>query len=76
MKPTMKLRFVEREVTELVDGYQAEKGFEICRKVTRRILQQWWQNPDLFEAFGIGGVAPIGEDGEWRDVPVETEDMK
>lgn len=71
MRPTNKLRFIEREVTEFVDGYTG--GFEICRKVKRRILQQWWQTPDLMETLGIGCIAPITEDGEWRDVPVEVE---
>lgn len=67
MKPTMKLRFIEREITI----HHADCLYASIKTV--RVLQQWWQSPDILEALGIGGVAPISEDGEWRDVPLEIE---
>ena len=67
MKPTNKLRFVEREF------YTDDNGEHFMMPFKRKILQQWWQSPDILEALGIGGVAPISEDGEWRDVPLEIE---
>ncbi len=61
MTPTMKLRFVEREITVPLKG---EPNFAEYRKV--RILQQWWRQSDLY-----GQVT--GMDGEWIDVPLEEE---
>lgn len=61
MTPTNKLRFVEREERHWHDDrtYSA-------RRI--RILQQWWDVEDGdHEDYVIAG-------GEWRDVPVETED--
>jgi len=40
-----------------------ECGEDILKKV--RILQQWWQFDKLYEDERIG---------EWRDVPLETEE--
>ena len=61
MKPTAKLRFVERvEITGEITGS------------TVRILQQWWETNNTIN-LGFGEM-PIGETkGEWRDVPIEKE---
>jgi len=58
MKPTPKLRFVERNVP----SYRGIKIF----------LQQWWETNNTIN-LGFGEL-PIGETkGEWRDVPIEKE---
>lgn len=59
MTPTMKLRFVERKITESFDS--GEPNFAVIR--ITKILQQWWEVPDV----------DIPDCGEWRDVPVEDE---
>ena len=62
MKPTAKLRFVERE-TEL-DPFYVTVGPDGKTKratATYRVLQQWWEHTEW--------NAP----GEWRDVPLENE---
>lgn len=62
MKPTTKLRFVERDVFIFV-----------ATPKTIRILQQWWETNNTIN-LGFGGEIPIGETkGEWRDVPLEEE---
>lgn len=59
MKPTAKLRFVERDVP-MYPGI-------------RMVLQQWWETNNTVN-LGFGGELPIGETkGEWRDVPIEKE---
>lgn len=58
MKPTAKLRFIERVVPTPEYG-------ENTGKIVR-ILQQWWA-PHWIE--GNLGVPK----GEWRDVPLEKE---
>ena len=65
MKPTAKLRFVERKV------YVNEvTALELVKK---NILQQWWETNNTIN-LGFGGDIPIGETkGEWRDVPIEKE---
>lgn len=66
MKPTAKLRFVER-----VDYVQLWGDTDI--KHTALILQQWWEISATIN-LGFGGEMPIGETkGEWRDVPIEKE---
>jgi hypothetical protein len=64
MKPTNKLRFIERTepITETTG-----------RRV--RILQQWWESSNGGTInLGFGGEMPLGKVvGEWRDVPVEVE---
>jgi hypothetical protein len=62
MKPTNKLRFVRRIETHTPQG-----GNPIDKEVT--ILQQWW-SVGLVEAAKNPSRAG---DGEWRDVPLETE---
>ena len=60
MKPTAKLRFVERDVP-------AYRGIRI-------VLQQWWESTSTMN-LGFGGEMPLFEGkGEWRDVPTETEE--
>jgi hypothetical protein len=66
MKPTAKLRFVER-----VDYVQLWGDTDM--KHTALILQQWWETNNTVN-LGFGGELPIGETkGEWRDVPIEKE---
>ena len=67
MKPTNKLRFVERSVPASEHGENTAK--------TARILQQWWESSSMGTMnFGFGGELPLGEvTGEWRDVPIEKE---
>lgn len=66
MKPTAKLRFVER-----VDYVQ--RWGDIDMEHTALILQQWWETNNTVN-LGFGGELPIGETkGEWRDVPIEKE---
>jgi hypothetical protein len=66
MKPTTRLRFVERSQPDY-------PGANTGRIV--RILQQWWETTSMGTMnLGFGGEVPIGEvTGEWRDVPVEKE---
>jgi hypothetical protein len=62
MKPTPKLRFVEREIFVPFQDYK-----DVVQPKTVRILQQWWEgktwNSDKDQIL----------DGEWRDVPLEAE---
>jgi hypothetical protein len=62
MQPTMKLRFVEREILRTVNTYS--DGGMLSERVKVKILQQFWAE---YDAFG----AQIT--GEWRDVPLEVE---
>jgi len=61
MTPTPKLRFVERVIA--VSAYDGEG-----RKV--RVLQQWWAPEDA-----TGNEIRLELRGEWRDVPLEKEDV-
>jgi hypothetical protein len=66
MKPTAKLRFVDR-----VNYVQLWGDTDMEHTV--RILQQWWETNNTVN-LGFGGELPIGETkGEWRDVPIEKE---
>ena len=58
MKPTPKMRFVERKI--YFD--EMEESSQIVRT-----LQQWWED----NSTDIHWVN--GNPGEWRDVPVEKE---
>lgn len=62
MRPTMELRFVEREVTTTYPNY-----FHITETKTVRILQQKWTG-ELHENRAAGKYVD-----EWRDVPIEKE---
>ena len=64
MKPTNRLRFVERE-SRVYNGEVFDQPFKV------KILQQWWRTPVLERTIPeiIDGNA-----GEWRDVPIEVEE--
>lgn len=66
MKPTNKLRFVERTIKRnIMDGDRVVIKDSI---VQVRILQQWWgTDPDCEEDF----MTQVN--GGWRDVPIEEE---
>jgi len=69
MTPTKKLRFVERFHQTGIDGSGVATGVAI------RILQQWWENSMTIN-LGWTGDMPIGlAKGEWRDVPIEKEQV-
>jgi len=76
MKPTNKLRFVERSV-EMHPFYKTtnEKGELVTATQTYRVLQQWWETTPMGTMnLGFGGEIPLGEvTGEWRDIPIEEE---
>jgi hypothetical protein len=69
MKPTAKLRFVQRSVHMGVNG----GGKDVYQIV--RILQQWWETVPMGTVnLGWTGDIPLGEvKGEWRDVPLEAD---
>ena len=58
MKPTNKLRFIQRET-------QIFLGEDTYTYRMIKILQQWWDHEDN------GWAQPVGE---WRDVPMEIEE--
>ncbi len=74
MKPTNKLRFVEREV--LLDPHPMHPASRNTRIL--RILQQWWEDGNTVLAVFLkdneGNVLPSPRRGEWRDVPIEKAD--
>jgi len=76
MKPTNKLRFVERKVP-LHPFYKTVDSDGKLREgvQTYRVLQQWWESSTMGTInIGFGGEMPLGEViGEWRDVPLEEE---
>jgi hypothetical protein len=61
MKPTAKLRFVERLVPAVVHGEPVLKAV--------RTLQQWWEVENSTDALHNNLL-----DGEWRDIPLENEE--
>lgn len=77
MIPTAKLRFVEREEKihpfyRMVDA----NGNMVHAVQTYRVLQQWWEEDVGINLVYDGGVQISEFKGEWRDVPVETEERK
>ena len=66
MKPTNRLRFVERHVYVNKPAYNSDRGV-VCELVKKMILQQWWEERALI------GDQDMTIAGEWRDVPVEKE---
>ena len=62
MKPTNRLRFVEREI-----AVPLERDSSLCVKQKVRILQQY------FIQTGPYGQT-VGQGGAWLDVPLETEE--
>jgi hypothetical protein len=63
MKPTARLRFVEK--TETIEQTAT---YTTGRKV--RVLQQWWEDARRIN-LGFGEVDIAEPTGEWRDVPLE-----
>jgi hypothetical protein len=69
MKPTNRLRFVTRKMVfdafyMMTDG----GGKTVPAQQTIRVLQQWWED-------SVGDIEQgITAFGEWRDVPLETEE--
>lgn len=62
MKPTARLRFVEREVRIPI-----REGIARCEH--HKFLQQWWAfDPDSYTDW------ITKTNGEWRDVPLEKEE--
>ena len=61
-QPTMKLRFVEREILRTVS---VEHGGTLSERVKVKILQQFFAEVDVFDKPQSGG--------EWRDVPSGVE---
>jgi len=70
MKPTPKLRFVERHIS-----LYSETTAPIATRI--RILQQWWEDNTVVLAVHItdkdGNALPSPNRGEWRDIPIEEE---
>jgi hypothetical protein len=64
MQPTMKLRFVEREIIKPMIKNNEGTGY-FSQRVKTKVLQQWWAEVDVFN-----NPSPHGE---WRDVPLEVE---
>lgn len=70
MKPTMKLRWIER----MIPCHRPDIGKAVCT------LRQWWEgnapnqilNYDYIDPK-TGYPAVLTPRGEWRDVPIETE---
>ncbi len=77
MKPTSKLRFIERSFPmhpfyKTIDA----QGNTVQATQTFRILQQWWETVPMGTInTGWSGDIPLGDvKGEWRDVPLEKEE--
>lgn len=68
MKPTAKLRFLERELTFPTGQITIPDGFPVVGRQTFRVLQQWWE-PEQNIIDMIAGK----KQGEWRDIPLEKE---
>lgn len=72
MKPTNKLRWVERIEHRPIGDAQSSgctsfKGLTIGQAHKAKILQQWWEHKSIMDMKD-------GVWGEWRDVPVEVEE--
>lgn len=59
MKPTNKLRFVDRNEPVTLNGERFDNW--------RKVLQQWWEDSQGDLANGVTLY------GEWRDIPLEKE---
>ncbi len=67
MKPTAKLRFFEKTI-HFNSGSTVNDGIPIVGSQKFRILQQWWEMKEFIcDEMRVTG-------GEWRDVPLETEE--
>jgi hypothetical protein len=70
MTPTNKLRFVKRDCYSR-NGEHFVEPFKIT------ILQQWWEDRNIrlaVQSFDKYGTPIPRYQGEWRDVPLETEE--
>lgn len=67
MQPTMKLRW-KLEPSSASNDPQVLNGYG-----DRLVLQQWWE--EEYETLYITstGTAKTEREGEWRDVPIETD---
>jgi hypothetical protein len=70
MTPTAKLRWVKKfyEASAVVVPAYRDETYG-------RVLQQWWAREITYEQNTQNGTLHIslGNDGEWRDVPLEEE---
>ena len=66
MKPTNKLRWVEREV-KLEYMTDMQSGTIESLPMKQRVLQQWWE----YDKTKV--LCAEGWEGKWRDVPVEKD---
>ena len=67
MTPTAKLRFFEKTV-HFNSGSTTGDGIPIIGTQKFRVLQQWWEMKEFIcDEMRVTG-------GEWRDVPLETEE--
>jgi hypothetical protein len=66
MNPTTRFRYIERTVQ-----INETTGKRV------RILQQWWEDKNIVLTVHItdkdGNTLPSPNRGEWRDIPLETE---
>jgi hypothetical protein len=60
MTPTPRLRFVERNDRVVLNGEEFDNW--------QRVLQQWWEPRWVEGTLGV-------PHGEWRDVPLEKENV-
>jgi hypothetical protein len=67
MIPTTRFRYIERQ--DFTD--------DLANPQTLRILQQWWEDKNIVLTVHItdkdGNTLPSPNRGEWRDIPLETE---
>ena len=78
MKPTAKLRFLERELTFPTGQITIPDGFPVIGKQTFRVLQQWWEDPNMILTVhrvdaDFNTLPPLHR-GEWRDIPLVKEE--
>jgi hypothetical protein len=70
MTPTTWFRYIER------DCYSSN-GEHFTHPHRVRILQQWWEDKNIVLTVHItdkdGNTLPSPNRGEWRDIPLETE---
>ena len=78
MTPTAKLRFLEKTI-HFNSLSTTSNGIPIIGTQKFRVLQQWWEEPNILETTrqtDERGQPYVGYKykGEWRDVPLETEE--
>jgi hypothetical protein len=77
MIPTAKLRFLNGKET-FETGHVTSDGHRFLGVRYVRVLQQWWEEPNILETThetDERGQPYVGYKykGEWRDVPLEQE---